>query len=314
MSNVFDTSATTTTTLPSWYTDAQKEVAAQAGAAFKNTVAPNATVGADLVKSMSGPNNYFTNAMNTLQGVASGNANPFLPNGQPNTNTALGGLFSAQNANLNQMLPSITAKEGAVGIGSGGFGSLRGQTATNTARAGALTTLAEQQNKAALDAQTQAIQAGQAIGNIGSQYNTAGTNLANWQMAGALPAVSKFEDILGSMSKTLPTSSTVVNSKGTYNNALNTLNAIGGLSGAAGLGSTDLGKILGGSTGISWLDNMIKSGFSSPPDTSSDTNAPPVIPDDTTFRDPFSQGGSLYDPGLYDNTFGNTSNIDPNAP
>ena len=258
MSNVFDTSVTKTTSLPSWYTDAQKTAATAATNAFNNVTAPGATVGADLVKGLSGDNNYFTNAMNTLQGVASGNANPFLPGGQPNTNTALGGLFAAQNANLNQMLPSITAKEGAVGIGSGGFGSLRGQTATNTARAGALTTLAEQQNKAALDAQTQAIQAGQAIGNIGQQYNTAGLNLANWQMAGALPAVSKYQDILGSMAKTLPTEEETVTSQGQYNNALSALKAAGAIGGASGFGATDLAKILGGKTGFSWYDDLFK--------------------------------------------------------
>ena len=263
MSNVFDTSTTTQTSLPSWYTDAQKNAATSATNAFNAAAAPGATVGNDLVNSM-GQNNYFTNSMNTLQGIASNNANPFMPSGQPNTNTPLGSLFASQNANLNQMLPAITAKEGAVGIGGGNFGSLRGQTATNTARAGALTTLAEQQNKAALDAQTQAIQAGQAIGNIGSQYNTAGLNLANWQMAGGLPTVAKYGDILGSMATTLPKTEEKVTSQGDYKNAVSALGAVGALGSAAGFNSTDLAKVLGGKTGISWLDNMIKGS----PDTS----------------------------------------------
>lgn len=264
MSNVFDTSVSTQTSLPSWYTDAQKNAATSATNAFNAATAPGATVGANLVGGM-GQDNYFTNAMNTLQGVASNNANPFMSSGQPNTNTPLGSLFAAQNANLNQMLPAITAREGAAGIGGGNFGSLRGQTATNTARAGALTTLAEQQNKAALDAQTQAIQAGQAIGNIGSQYNTAGLNLANWQMAGGLPTVAKYGDILGSMATTLPKTEEKVTSQGDYKNALSALGAVGALGSAGGFGATDLAKVLGGKTGISWLDNMVSGAGSSIP-------------------------------------------------
>ena len=267
MSNVFDTSNTIATSLPSWYSDAQKNAATAASNAFNASVAPSATVGADLVKGMSGPNNYFTNAMGTLQDVATGNTNPFLPNGQPNPSSALGGLFAAQNANLNQMLPAITAKEGAVGIGSGGFGSLRGQTATNTARAGALTTLAEQQNKAALDAQTQAVQAAQGIGNVGSQYNTAGLNLANWQMAGGLPAAAKYEDILGAMAPTLPKTQTTTASQGTYGNMLSALNAAGALGSASGFGATDLAKILGGKTGISWYDSLFAPSTNNPAST-----------------------------------------------
>jgi hypothetical protein len=246
-----------------------------------------------------GPNNYFTNAMGTLQGVASGNANPFLPTGQPDTNTTLGNLFASQNANLNQMLPAITAREGAAGIGGGNFGSLRGQTATNTARAGALTTLAEQQNKAALDAQTQAIQAGQAIGNIGSQYNTAGLNLANFQMAGALPTVSKYTDILGSMATTLPKTEEKVTSQGDYKNALSALGAVGALGSSAGFGATDLAKVLGGKTGISWLDNMVK-------------GAGPTIPAGSIPTDP--NGGYNTDVNFDTSYFGDDTYTPPSNP
>lgn len=292
MSNVFDTSTTTQTSLPSWYTDAQKNAATSATNAFNAAAAPGATVGANLVGGM-GQDNYFTNAMNTLQGVASSNTNPFMPSGQPNTNTPLGNLFASQNANLNQMLPAITAREGAAGIGAGGFGSLRGQTATNTARAGALTTLAEQQNKAALDAQTQAIQAGQAIGNIGSQYNTAGLNLANWQMAGGLPTVAKYGDILGSMATTLPKTEEKVTSQGDYKNALSALGAVGALGTAGGFGATDLAKVLSGKTGISWLDSMV-------------SGAGPTIPSSALPTDPNAGYNTNFGYGMADNTDNST--------
>lgn len=247
--SVFDTTQTTTTSLPSWYTDAQKDVAAKANAALSGATPFAQSAGATAAADLAGSNNPFMGAIGTLQGVASGAANPWLPSGQPNTNTALGGLFSAQNAQLNQLLPGITAKEGAAGIGGGGFGSLRGQTATQTARGGALTTLAAEQAKAALDAQTQAIQAGSAIGNIGSQYGTTAQNLANQQMTGNLAPLTKYQDILGSLANTLPKTAEQVTSPSKAQQLTNILGAVG---------ANNISDVLKGNTGLGWLDSIIK--------------------------------------------------------
>ena len=256
MSNVFDTSKTTETTLPSWYTDAQKDVAAKASAALDSTVPYADTAIQGVIKSFNEPNNAYNQATQNLLNIQTGNANAFLPNGQPNPQSPLGALFAAQNNQLNQMLPGITAKEGAVGIGGGGFGSLRGQTATQTARGGALTTLAEQQAKAALDAQTQSINAGTAVGNVQNQYGTEGINLTNSQLAGGLPSVAKYEDILGALASTLPKTSTETSSQSDYTNALSSIGAITDIGKAAGFGGLDISKILSGKTGIGWYDNL----------------------------------------------------------
>jgi hypothetical protein len=164
--------------MPSWFTNAQSGIANTAGQVYGATPAPGQTALAGVGQTFNAAQNPFTTAMGGLQDVYQGISTPFNADGTPNAQSPLGSLFASQYAKLDQILPQVTAKEGAAGIGSGNFNSLRGQTAVNTARAGALTTLAEQQNQAALNAQTQAIQALQGVGNVGSQYGTTGINLA----------------------------------------------------------------------------------------------------------------------------------------
>jgi hypothetical protein len=164
----------------------------------------------------------------------------------------LGGLFAAQNARLDQILPELTAQVGAGGIGTGNYGSLRGQTATNTARAGALTTLAEQQNKAAMDAMQQSIQAGQALGNVGAQYGTTAMNTANQEMLGGLPALAKYSDIINAMGPTTDKSVETVSSKGDYANFLAGLTAIGGAGNV-------LSSAFNANTAYPWLNKLLSS-------------------------------------------------------
>lgn len=249
--SVFDTSSTTTTTLPSWFTTAQQAIATQAPTTYGAVTDPSKTVASGLVKDFGSQTaNPFTTAISGLQTSQTANANPFLASGAPDTSTPLGGLFAAQNAKLDQILPQITSQVGAGGIGTGNYGSLRGQTAVNTARAGALTTLAEQQNKAALDAGQQSIQAGQALGNVGSQYGTTGVNLANLEMMGGLPALAKYSDIINAMGPTTDKTVGTVNQGSSYENLLKALNAAG----SAGMAWD---KISSGNTGLNWLDKIL---------------------------------------------------------
>lgn len=320
--SVFDTSVSTTATLPTWFSDAQKNIATT-GKTVYDTATPfsstsAATMGKDLFSTPSqqtygmvppnqgqmgtapglmDPNsplyantgvpmdgnrisesewsqqpdgtyvpragigggalptssNPFMTAMGTLQGVASGAANPFLSTGAPNTQTALGGLFAAQNAKLNQILPEIAAREGAGGIAGGNMGSLRGQTAVNTARAGALTTLAEQQNKAALEAQAQAIAAAKGVGDVGSQYSTAALNTTDREMNADINQLAKYSDIVNAMGPTMDKTTNVVTKGSSYENLLKGIQAAS----AAGAG---IDKILSGKTGLDWLDKIITGG------------------------------------------------------
>jgi hypothetical protein len=340
--SVFDTSVTTTATLPSWFSDAQKNIATTGKTVYDAATPFSSTAGASMSKDLFGTpstqtygmtppnatgggfgpgvNNYgggnigdsvpgggisdpympqptggaifpadysqygdaggnvfdtrisdpyhpvpntggalpttsnpFMTAMNTLQGVASGAANPFLANGDPNKQTALGGLFAAQNAKLNQILPELAAKEGAGGIGGGNFGSLRGQTAVNTARAGALTTLAEQQNKAALEAQGYAINAAKGVGDVGSQYSTAALNTTDKEMNANINQLAKYSDLVNAMGPTMDKTTNVVTKGSTYENLLKGLTA-------AGQAGVSIDKILKGKTGLSWLDDIMTSG------------------------------------------------------
>lgn len=249
------TTDTTKTTMPDWYTNAQSGIAAAGLSGFSGALNPaNQTVGQQLIKDFGGATNPFSTATGNLETIQSGLMNPFLSQEQGggfNMNSPLGALFSAQNAKLDQILPQVTAKEGAAGLGAGNFGSLRGQTATGTARAGALTTLAEQQHKAALDAYGQATQAAQAEGNVASQQARELLPLAKYEQTGGLDALQKYADVMGSMAKTLPTTQTVTKEGSTLSN-------IGQI--VAGLKSSGMAidKIMNGQTGIAWLDNYIK--------------------------------------------------------
>ena len=250
--SVFDTTSTTTTTLPSWFTTAQQAIATQAPQTYQGATAPGSTVAAGLISDLNSQTaNPFTTAISGLQTAQTANANPFLSSGAPNTASPLGGLFASQNAKLDQILPELTAQVGAGGIGTGNYGSLRGQTATNTARAGALTTLAEQQNKAYMDAMQQSIQAGQALGNVGAQYGTTTMNTANQEMMGGLPTLAKYSDIINAMGPTTNKEVATVGKGSPYENLLKAFNAVG----AAG---SAYDKLTSGSTGLSWLDNILK--------------------------------------------------------
>jgi hypothetical protein len=254
--SVFDSTKTTSTTLPAWFTTAQQNLQTGANTALTGATGYGDTATAGMVTNQLGAGtNPFTTAMGTLQDVASGAANPFLPSGAPDTSTALGGLFSAQNAKLDQILPQVTAKEGAMGIGGGNYGSLRGMTATNTARTGALTTLAEQQNQAALNAQTQATNAALGVGNVGSQYGTTANATSPIQMSGDLYAQSKYADILNQLGLAMPKTATETTKGSQYDNALKAAGILFGQGGANQSTIDAISKAAGG--GLDWLKGIV---------------------------------------------------------
>lgn len=170
LSDLVSDVGTKTTTMPSWYDTAQQQVVQGAQQAFQSAPQPGGTVAQQAVNQLSGPTNAFTTAAGTMQNIASGAANPWLTdaagNVVPNTQTALGGLFEAQNQQLKQLMPNVEAGANAGAIGSGQFGSLRGQTAANKAMGDAAAQLRAQQMQAALQNQQTGVQAGIAAGNI----------------------------------------------------------------------------------------------------------------------------------------------------
>ena len=241
------------TTLPSWYDQAQQNIvnrastALGAAPAFQNTAAQGA------VNTLTGPNNPFTQGQTALNTIATGAANPWITSstGQvtPNTATPLGGLFAAENQQLNQLLPSYTAGANAAGIGSGQFGSLRNVTAVDKAKADAQSQLFAQQMTAALQNQNAGVAAGTGLGSLGSQGITSALNTGSAQMNAPFTPLGNYANLVNA-----------VNVPGTVSqqNQMSPLSMIGALSNAPSAAGNLLSSL--GITGSSFggLGNSIK--------------------------------------------------------
>jgi hypothetical protein len=257
LNNIISNTGQQTTTLPSWFDTAQQNVASQAGQAASTAPAPGQTVAQNAVNALSGPTNAFTTAAGTLQNIASGAANPFMTDasGQvsPNTSTPLGGLFQAQNQQLQQTMPQFTAPVNAASIGSGNFGSLRGQTAYNKAMGDAQANLFAQQNQAALQNQSTGVQAGIGAGNVSQENINNLLTTGQYQQAAPFINPSNYGKILGGIQ-----APTTVNSQ----TQLSPLNQIAGLIGALGgpAGTTGILGQLGVKNGLQGLIDKIIGG------------------------------------------------------
>jgi hypothetical protein len=260
LSDFITNTATQATTMPTWYDTAQQNIVNKASTAAGQMPSLQNTVAGGAINQLSGAQNPFTQAQGTLNTIGQGAANPWLTgaNGQviPNTNTAMGGLFQAQNQQLNQMMPNYTAPVEGANIASGQFGSLRGQTAVDKAKADAFANLTSQQMQAALQNQQTGVQAASGQGTVGSQGTQAMTTLGQAQQSDPFMAASNLGKIVGGISA--PT--TVTNAT-----QLSPLNQIGSIMaalpateaganavlGALGLGDLKsiFGKLTGGGSG-----------------------------------------------------------------
>jgi hypothetical protein len=288
LNDIITNKAMQQTTLPSWFDTAQQNVVSQAQNAFTAAPTPQQTVAQGAVNQLAQPNNPFQQAAGTAQTIASGAANPWItsPTGQitPNTQTALGGLFQAQNQQLEQLLPNITAPIQGANIASGNFGSLRGQTAVDKAKADAQAQLFSQQMQAALQNQATGVNAASTAGNLTQQDIKNLLEVGQYQQASPFVNVANLGKVLGGIQA--PT--TVTNQT-----QLSPLNQIGGLisllSGPTGSGGGILGQIgikgglgdlLKGVTGIFNGKTPDYSGWESalPPGTSVDPWNPNPYP------------------------------------
>lgn len=211
LSNFIANKGVQQTTMPSWYDTAQQNLVNQATTAFQAAPQLGQTVAQGAINTLQpGAANPFTQAQNTLQSISSGAANPWItsPTGQvtPNTQTALGGLFQAQNQQLNQLLPNIAAVPTAQSIGSGQFGSLRGQTATNKAMADAQAQLFAQQMQAALQNQQTGVSSASSLGNVAQQGITNAMNVGQAQQLAPFTNVANLGKVLSGV--TVPTTVT----------------------------------------------------------------------------------------------------------
>jgi hypothetical protein len=268
LNNIITNTAQQQTTLPTWFDTAQQNVVSQAGQQFAAAPTPQQTVAQNAVNQLRGPENAFNQASGTLQNIATGAANPWVVDEaagtiSPNVNTAMGGLFQAQNQQLQQLMPNITAPVEGGNIASGNFGSLRGQTAVNKAMGDAQAQLAAQQMQAALTNQATGVNAAQGVGNLTQQEINNLLSVGQYEQASPFTNVSNYGKILGGIQA--PT--TVSNQT-----QLSPLNQVGGLIAALG-GNTGTGGILGslGLGGLTGVINSVKDVFK---DNSSSSSAP----------------------------------------
>jgi hypothetical protein len=241
LSNFITNTANQSTSMPTWYDQAQQNVVSQASTGAGNVPTLQNTVAGGAINQLSNAaTNPFNQAQSTLNQIGSGAANPWITNAatgevSPNTGTAMGGLFQAQNQQLNQLLPNYTAPITGSNIASGNFGSLRGETALNKARADAFAQLLPAQMQAALQNQQTGVQAATGQGQVGSQGVTSMTNLGQAQQSDPLFAASALGKIIGGINAPTTVSNTT---------QLSPLNQIGSIASALGGSISGTDKLL----------------------------------------------------------------------
>ena len=251
LNNLMSDTQQTSTTMPAWYDQAQQNIVGQGSAAASAAPSFGQTTAQGAVNTLQGTNNPFTQAQGTLQQISSGAANPWIVDQTtgavtPNTNTAMGGLFSAQQNELNQLMPEYTAPVQGAGIASGNFGSLRDQTAIQKAKGDAFAKLNASQLQAALTNQQTGSQAAANLGNVGQQGINAGMNVGQAQMNAPFTHVSNYANLLGSLQAPTTTTSQVQLSP--LSQAATLANTVQGTGSAGGLNSLLFGKAASGTT------------------------------------------------------------------
>lgn len=307
LNNIISNTAQQQTTLPAWFDTAQQNVVSGAQQAYTAAPAPGQTVAQNAINTLSGPTNPFTQAAGTLQNIATGAANPWItsPTGQvtPNTNTALGGLFQAQNQQLQQLMPNITAPVTGASIGTGQFGSLRGQTAENKAVADAQAQLFADQMKAALQNQSTGVNAAANVGNITQQDINNLLTVGQYQQAAPFTNVSNLGKVIGGIQA--PTTVSNQTQVSPLNQILGIATALGGTTGNTGLlkqlGVTGgLPGLLGGAKDL--LSGALKTQYSGQTGVPVGPNAPDEVQDafgkvkEGYFQD---EEGNWYGPDSY---------------
>ena len=292
LNNLLESTNKIQTTLPTWMDTAQQNVINQAGTASNAAPAFANTTAQGSVNTLQGANNPFNQAQGSLNSIASGAANPWItdPNTgavSPNTNTAMGGLFAAQTNQLNQLMPTMTAPTEAGAIGSGNFGSLRGQTAVDTARTNALANLQAEQMQAALTNQNTGATAAAGLGNVGTQGITAGLTTGAAQMNAPYQNATNYANLVNS-----------VNAPGTVStqnqeSPLQMLSVLGGAPSATGSLLNSLGIGTGSNSVLNSLGSGISGGLNS-----LFGNTPSSIPAGLTYNASTKQytdgGGNFY--------------------
>jgi hypothetical protein len=312
-SNFITNQATQSTTMPSWYDKAQQDLVSGATTAGAKVPALADTVAGGAITQL-GPTgtNPFTQAQGTLNQIATGAVNPFITNattGQvtPNTSTALGGLFQAQNQQLNQLAPDLMAVPTAAGTASGQFGSLRTQTAANKALTDAQSKLFADQMQAALQNQQTGVNAASNLGSVAEKGINTATTLGQAQQADPLLASSALAKIIGALQVGTTQKNTT---------QLSPLNQIASLASAVGgsvAGTNKLLSDLGIKGGVNELYKMITGSGSSGGGTGGQTSWPVDFNTNPPPAGVLDANGQP-NPGYFQDEAGNWYGPDSNSP
>jgi hypothetical protein len=127
-------------------------------------------------------------------------------------------------------------------IGSGNFGSLRGQTAYNKAMGDAQANLFAQQNAAALQNQQTGVQAGIGAGNTAQQGINNALTVGQYQQASPFANISNYGKVIGGVQA--PTTVTNQTQLSPLNQVMGAVNLLGGSTGSGGV----LGQLFGTGT------------------------------------------------------------------
>jgi len=273
LSSLIANTSTKQTTLPAWYDSAQQDAVSKATAGVNAMPTLQNTLAGNAITQLGGANNPFVQAGNTAQSIATGAANPWnvSATGQvtPNTSTALGGLFQAQNQQLNQLMPNIKAAPEAGAIASGNFGSLRGQTAVEKALGDAQANLFSQQMDAALKNQATGVSAAGQAGSLANQNITQETALGQLQQMDPTKQAATLATILAgikapeSVTQSTQVSplnqigalSNLLGGTGAVNSLLGSLGVKGGLSGLVGGAGKAIGNLFSGGNSGTYISN-----------------------------------------------------------
>jgi hypothetical protein len=269
LNNLLTSTNQVETTLPSWMNAAQQSVVNQANTAVGQAPQFGQTSAQNAVNTLQSPDNPFTFAQNNLQQISSGAANPWNTDPTtgaltPNTSTAMGGLFQAQRDQLNQTLPTLTAGTEAGAIGSGNFGSLRGQTAVNNARGNAVTALTAQQMQAALQNQQYGTQAAKSLSDVGTAGINANLGVGSAEMNAPFQGATNYSNLINSVNAPTTVS---------QQNQQSPLQMMSTLAGAPSTTGNLLSSLFGSSAQSGTLSNALKNipGLSSLFNSSSNT-------------------------------------------
>jgi hypothetical protein len=246
----------TQTTMPAWYDAAQQNIVNQGTQAAAATPQLGQTVAQNAINTLQpGAQNPFSQAQNSLQQISSGAANPWLTdasgNVTPNTDTAMGGLFKAQQQQLNQLLPEYSAPSEAGAIGSGNFGSLRGQTAIGKARGDAFDKLNAAQLQAALSNQSTGATSARYLGDVANQGISSAMNVGMAQQNAPFQGVANYASLLGTLAAPTTVSSQTqlspLSQAAVLANTYNGIGKTGGLSPLIAKAGNLLGNLFSGS-------------------------------------------------------------------